>query len=96
LADPAAFGSNLLAGTPVDGAAHRLNRDLSGWFGRASYAAEELVAELGAAFLCADLNLENEPRADPAAYVANWLELLRNDNRAVFTASSRTQTPVDL
>jgi antirestriction protein ArdC len=77
------------------GAAHRLNRDMTARFGTAGYAAEELVAELGAAFLCADLELENEPRKDHANYIADWLELLRNDKRAILTASSKAQTAVD-
>ena len=71
------------------GAPHRLNRDLKGRFGDEAYAAEELVAELGAAFLCADLNVENQPRPDHAAYVQNWLKVLRNDKRAIFTAASK-------
>ncbi len=48
---------------------------------------EELIAEIGAAFLCADLAVANQPRPDHAAYVASWLQLLRGDTRAVFTAS---------
>ncbi len=52
---------------------------------------EELVAELGAAFPCADLDLLLEPRADHADYIANWLQVLKNDNRAVFTAASHAQ-----
>ena len=77
------------------GAPHRLNRDLKGRFGDESYAAEELVAELGAAFLCADLNVENRPRPDHAAYVQNWLKVLRNDKRAIFTAASKAQAAAD-
>ena len=50
-------------------------------------AAEELVAEIGSAFLCADLRLENVPRPDHAAYVSHWLGLLKNDTRAIFAAS---------
>jgi len=49
---------------------------LTGRFGNQAYAGEELVAELGAAFLCADLELADEPRGDHAAYVANWLKVL--------------------
>jgi antirestriction protein ArdC len=63
------------------GAKQRPDRDLSGRFGTEAYAAEELVAELGAAFLCADLSLANEPRPDHACYVASWLKLLRSDAR---------------
>ena len=68
------------------GAAHRLDRGLVRR-GPMEVAAEELVAEIGAAFLCADLQVANAPRPDHAAYVAHWLELLRNDKRAVFTAA---------
>ena len=57
-------------------------------FGDNAYAAEELVAELGAAFLCADLAISNEPRADHADYLADWLKVLKTDNRAIFTAAS--------
>lgn len=53
----------------------------------AARAREELVAEIGAAFLCADLGVTNEPRPDHAAYVAHWLEMLANDARALFAAS---------
>jgi antirestriction protein ArdC len=67
----------------------RLARDLSGRFGEESYAMEELVAELGAAFLCAELGIVNTPRQDHAAYIANWLKVLRDDTKAVFTAASR-------
>jgi antirestriction protein ArdC len=74
----------------------RLARDFgSERFGSESYAIEELVAELGAAFLCADLDLAVEPREDHAAYIANWLEVLKNDNRAIFTAASHAQRAAD-
>lgn len=71
------------------GAKHRLDRDLTGRFGSESYAVEELVAELGAAFLCSDLSITPEPRADHACYIANWLKVLKDDKRAVFTAASK-------
>jgi antirestriction protein ArdC len=73
------------------GAGHRLDRDLSGRFATNAYAMEELVAELGAAFLCADLDISVEPRRDHAQYVANWLQVLRNDKKAIFTAASKAQ-----
>jgi antirestriction protein ArdC len=74
----------------------RLARDFgSRRFGSEGYAIEELVAELGAAFLCADLDLTLEPREDHAAYVANWLQVLENDNRAIFTAASHAQRAAD-
>lgn len=68
------------------GARHRLARFADGvpWD---ELAAEELVAEIGAAFLCADLGVSNQPRPDHATYVAHWLQLLKNDVRAIFTAA---------
>jgi len=70
----------------------RLNRDFGGKrFGDAGYAREELVAELGAAFLCADLGITPEPREDHAAYLASWLRVLRADTRAIFTAAAHAQ-----
>ena len=73
----------------------RLARDLTGRFGSGAYAAEELVAELGAAFALAALGLAAEPRPDHARYVAHWLGLLRGDRRAVFTAASKAQAAAD-
>jgi antirestriction protein ArdC len=82
------------AGTLVHELAHwtghgsRLARDFSGRFGDDKYAAEELVAELAAAFLAADLGYEAEPRDDHAAYLASWLRIMKADKRAIFTAAS--------
>lgn len=59
------------------------------------YAREELVAELGAAFLCADLELANQPRKDNAAYVASWLKVLKGDPKAIFSAASKAQYAAD-
>jgi antirestriction protein ArdC len=73
----------------------RLNRDLSRRFGDEAYAMEELVAELGAAFLCADLGVTNAPRADHAAYVGCWLRVLRNDARAIFYAAGKAGAAVE-
>src|SRR6202020_2884575 len=74
----------------------RLNRDFGRkrW-GDAAYAAEELVAELGAAFLCADLGVTPEPRDDHASYIADWLKVLQNDKRAIFTAAAHAQRAAD-
>ncbi len=58
-------------------------------WGDEGYAGEELVAELGAAFLCADLELALAPREDHASYIAHWLTVLKNDNRATFRAAAR-------
>jgi antirestriction protein ArdC len=68
-----------------------LNRDLSGRFGDASYAMEELIAQISASFLCADLQIRSEPSANDAAYVSNWLQVLRTEKRAIFTAASKAQ-----
>jgi antirestriction protein ArdC len=77
------------------GAEHRLNRDLAGRFGTVSYALEELVAELGSAFICARLGLSLEPRPDHACYISSWLRVLRSDARAILTASSKAQAAAD-
>ena len=74
----------------------RLDRDFDGKrFGDTGYAREELVAELGAAFLCADLGIAPEPREDHASYLACWLEILREDRRAIFSAAAHAQRAVD-
>jgi antirestriction protein ArdC len=70
------------------GAEHRLARTFGKRFGDDAYAMEELVAELGSAFLCGDLGLSAQPRADHASYLASWLKVLKGDNRAIFTAAS--------
>ena len=67
----------------------RCNRQLGKRFGDQAYAMEELVAELGAAFLCADLGITDEPRADHAQYLATWLSVLKADKKAIFTAASK-------
>ncbi|MCZ7865773.1 zincin-like metallopeptidase domain-containing protein [Agrobacterium salinitolerans] len=75
--------------THWSGSKARLSRDLSARFGTGAYAMEELVAELGAAFLCSDLGLTPEPRLDHAQYIKNWLTVLKSDTKAVFTAASK-------
>lgn len=70
------------------GADHRLARKFGKRFGDEAYAMEELVAELGSAFLCGDLGLSASPRPDHASYLASWLQVLKADNRAIFTAAS--------
>jgi antirestriction protein ArdC len=76
------------------GAEHRLNREFGKRFGDKAYAFEELVAELGAAFLCSAFCITNEPRPDHAAYLSSWLDILHRDSKAVFTAASRAQEAV--
>lgn len=77
------------------GAPQRLNRQFGRRFGDAAYAMEELVAELGAAFLCAAFGISSEPRADHAAYVSSWLSVLNRDKKAIFTAASKAQEAFD-
>ncbi len=62
---------------------------------RAIRAREELVAEIGASFLMADLGLAYSPRPDHAAYVASWLKALENDPRAIFRAAAAAQAATD-
>lgn len=75
------------------GAAHRLNRDLSGRFGSKSYGHEELVAEMASAFICASLGIV--PTVRHADYLGAWLETLREDNRAIFRAASQASKAAD-
>jgi len=75
------------------GAKARCDRDLSGRFGKAAYAAEELIAELGAAFLAAEFAFDGDVRH--AGYIASWIELLKSDKRAFFTACSKAQAAAD-
>jgi antirestriction protein ArdC len=76
-------------------AAARCDRVLGKRFGDDAYAAEELIAELGAAFLCADLGITPEVRDDHAAYISHWLKVLKSDRRAIFTAASHAQRAAD-
>jgi antirestriction protein ArdC len=74
----------------------RLERDFGRkTWGDEGYAMEELVAEQGAAFLCADLELTPEVQDDHASYIANWLKVLKDDNRAVFQAASYAQAALN-
>ena len=75
------------------GAKHRLDRDLSGKYGNPSYAFEELIAEIGAAYLCADHRLQGELRH--AGYIQSWLKALRDDNKAIFKAAAYAQKAAD-
>jgi antirestriction protein ArdC len=71
----------------------RLDREFGKRFGDRAYAAEELVAELASAFLCAEFNLDGELRH--ASYIGNWIELLKDDAKAFFTAASAAQKAAD-
>lgn len=70
-----------------------LDRDLKNRFGSRNYAAEELIAELGAAFLCAEFGLDGDVRS--AGYIGNWIELLKADKRAFFTARNQASKAAD-
>jgi antirestriction protein ArdC len=70
-------------------------KDKWSWFGDEAYAREELVAELGAAFLCAALGIASEPREDNASYLAGWSKILKNDKKAFMDAASAAQKAVD-
>jgi antirestriction protein ArdC len=72
----------------------RLARDLRHRFGEKAYAAEELVAELCSAFLCAEFSIDGDLRH--AGYIQNWITLLKTDSRAFFTACSKAQAAADL
>lgn len=74
------------------GPAHRCNR--TGERTKETYAFEELVAEIGSAMLCAELGISQDVRADHAQYVANWLTILKNDDRAIFFAAARASQAV--
>jgi len=73
----------------------RCAREFGKRFGDSAYAREELVAELGSAFLCASLGITPEPREDHAAYLASWLQVLKADKRAIFSAAAHAQRAVD-
>ena len=79
--------------THATGHAKRLNRDLTNGFGSKDYAREELIAEMGSAFLCAALGIM--PTVRHADYIGSWLEVLREDNRAIFRAASAATKAAD-
>ncbi len=90
-----AVGVSIHEHAHASGAKHRLDRDLTGRFGSFAYAMDEAVAELTASFVLADLGLACEPRPDHAAYLASWMEVLKSDPRAIFTAASKAQQAAD-
>lgn len=66
----------------------RCNRQFGKRFGDNAYAFEELIAELSSAFLCAELEITDGEKPDHASYIGHWLEILKKDNKAIFTAAS--------
>lgn len=90
------YGTALHELTHWTGHPSRCARGLNGHrFGSEAYAFEELIAELGSAFLCAELGITPEVRDDHAAYLASWLTVLKQDKRAIFAAASQAQRAVD-
>ena len=79
--------------THATGHGSRLDRKLTNAFGSKDYAREELVAEMGSAFLCAALGIE--PSVRHADYLGSWLEVLREDSRAIFRAASLASKAAD-
>jgi antirestriction protein ArdC len=79
--------------THATGHASRLGRKFGARFGNRDYAREELIAEMGSAFLCAALGIE--PTVRHADYLASWLDVLCEDNRAIFRAASQASKAAD-
>ena len=77
------------------GASHRLDRKFGDRFGDHAYAFEEIVVEISAAFNCAHLGITNTPRIDHAQYVAHWVDVLKGEKKAIFTAASLASQIVD-
>ena len=92
LAVPAPYLGMLSAGSVAIGV-----QDVSGTTGGATTGeiTAGLVAELGAAFLCADLELASEPRLDHAAYIADWLKVLKGDPKALTTAAGKASAAAE-
>jgi antirestriction protein ArdC len=76
------------------GAKHRLDRQLGKHFGDDQYAAEEIIAETGSAFLCARVGIAPEPHPDHARYIHHWLNVMKSDSRAIFAAAAKAQEAV--
>lgn len=79
----------------MSGSEKRLNREKGKRFGDKPYAFEEIVAELSAAYSCAELEIATTPRQDHAQYIAEWLAILKADKKAIFTAASAASAATD-
>ena len=93
--DVAYYSTLLHELTHWTGSDKRMKRDMSGGMGSESYAKEELVAEIGSAFLSSSLNIEKTVREDHAQYLNNWISVIQNDEKAMITAFSQAQKAVD-
>ena len=90
-----AYGTLLHELTHWTGHERRCERKFGKRFGDQAYAMEELVAELGSAFLCAKIGITPEPRRDHAQYLAHWLKTMKADKKAIFTSASKASDAVD-
>jgi antirestriction protein ArdC len=88
------YATGLHEGTHWAGAPSRLNREFGKRFGDQQYVAEELVAEIASAILCAEFSITQDTRPDHAQYLAHWLKLLKDDDRAIFTAAAKASEAV--
>ena len=89
------YGTLLHELTHWTGNEKRCDRTFGKRFGDNSYAMEELVAELGSAFLCSTIGITPEPRRDHAQYIASWLKTMKADKKAIFTAASKASQATD-
>ena len=89
------YGTLLHELTHWTGAKSRMDRDLAPRFNEEAYAMEELVAELGAAFMCASFGIESTTRDDHASYIGSWIKVMRGDRKAIVTAASQAEKAVD-
>ena len=93
--DVAYYSTLLHELTHWTGSDKRLKREMSGGMGSESYAKEELVAEIGSAFLSNSLDIEKTVREDHAQYLNNWISVIQNDEKAMITAFSQAQKAID-
>ena len=94
--DPASFyGVWLHENGHASGAKHRLDRDLSGRFGLAAMLQKNAAWRFSSGLILADLGIAHHPRPDHAAYIASWLQVLKDDPRAIFNAASKAQQAAD-
>lgn len=94
-ATEALYATWLHEGVHATGHKSRLDRNFAGRFGTLERSVEELVAELGSAFLCADLSVTPTLRDDHAHYIAHWLEIMKGDKKAIFTAAAAANRAVE-
>jgi len=74
---------------------NRLNRNLCGNFGNPEYAFEELIAELGAAYQCSNMNIDADPRSDHSSYINSWIKAIQDNDKAILKASSLASKAVN-